>query len=70
MTRNGIVIAARDHEIADYRKGLERGTLKSATPNVVRSLIARIDELKEEAEQQARKIDHGCANFPCQECDR
>ena len=70
MSRNGIATPATDHEIADYVRGLENGNLKSATPNVVRSLIARIEMDGNELAHLNRKIDHGCASFTCQDCDR
>lgn len=38
---------ADDDEIEGYARGLLRGTLKSATPNVVASLLTRIREHKQ-----------------------
>ena len=33
-------------EYEDYRRGIESGTMKSATPNVVRGLLSDIDDLQ------------------------
>lgn len=35
---------ASDEQIADYKRGVMSGVMKSATPNVVASLIARIEQ--------------------------
>jgi len=42
---------ATDEEIADYREGIWKGVMKNATPNVVASLITRIERDRKIVEQ-------------------
>lgn len=47
---------ATDDEIRDYVRGVEKGTLKSATVNVVASLLRRIAEDKKLLQRYESKV--------------
>lgn len=55
--------------LAAYRRGIDSGTLKTATPNVVRELLDEIERLREMIEQTA---DHvlvpDCIRMFCPKC--